>query len=115
MVCTSASEGPMPTDTKAPAATTTKKPTTVASSEPPLTESDLSNIPEEFRPSEPTAQEAALVGTEAWVAKVENHTKDWSSATVKIGPPDSEFVQELQLKWNRKGGYYDVVRKKGIQ
>ena len=89
--------------------------TPTADNEPPLTKADLKDIPEEFQPSESTALEAALVGAEDWVGKVTTHNNDWTTATVLIGPPQSEYVQELNLKWNREGGYYDVVRKKGVQ
>jgi hypothetical protein len=88
-----------------------KKP---AASDKPLTEDDLKDVPREFRPGESTALEAALKDHEDWIGKVQSHSNDWSKVTVWIGPPNSEFVAELQYKWNRKGQYYDLISSKDL-
>ena len=106
-------EKPFPgSETKPAKKPVAKKPQ--PSGDQPLTEDDLRSIPKEFRPGESTAVNVALGDHENWVGKVQRHSGDWATAVVAIGPPDSEAVSELQLKWSRKGQYYEVVQTKDI-
>lgn len=99
------------TRAQAPAPKTPAKPEATA---PALTEQDLEGVPDEFRPSQSTALEAALAGHEDWVGKVRSHSADWARATVWIGPPASEYVLQLEVTWNLKGQYYDITGRKTL-
>ena len=59
-------------------------------------------IPEIYRPGEEVAKEAALGTVEQpdWVAKVAEHSGDYTSATVWVGPPQSEWVWVVRLRWD---------------
>ena len=46
-----------------------------------------------------------------WVTKVMKHSDDWTTATIAVGPPASEWVAEFDLKWN--GSDYDIVAERG--
>ncbi len=89
------------------------KPPAVAAQKP-LTEKDLAGVPEEFRPSESTALEAALVGHEDWIGKIQSHGKDWAGAVVWIGPPNSEWVSAITLKWNVQKQCYEVAKQANV-
>lgn len=86
----------------------------LAEAEPQLTEDDLEGIPEEFRPGESTALEAALMGCEDWVGRVQSHSDDWATAVVWIGPPNSEWTWEMHLKWNIELECYELVKQEEI-
>jgi hypothetical protein len=66
-------------------------------------------VPDIYQPGEEVAKEAALTDTPDWVAKVVEHSEDWKSATVWIGPPQSEFVSALTLRWNDSLDCYELV------
>jgi hypothetical protein len=46
-----------------------------------------------------------------WVAKVMSHNADWTRATIAVGPPGSEWVGEVDVKWN--GQEYVVTSSRG--
>ncbi len=66
-------------------------------------------IPDIYQPGEEVAQEAALGETPDWVAKVTSHSPDWKTATVWIGPPQSEFLDAVELRWNDELDCYEIV------
>ena len=72
-------------------------------------EGEDEEVPEIYQPGEEVAKEAALAESPDWVAKVVEHSEDWKSATVWIGPPESEFVWALKLKWRDDLDCYEVV------
>jgi len=90
------------------------KPAAGGDADGPLTEKDLAGVPEEMRPGDNAVREAALMDTPDWVAKIVEHSSDWSRATVWIGPPASEYVTSLKLKWDRTKQCYDVVSKEPL-
>jgi hypothetical protein len=67
--------------------------------------------PEVYQPGEQVAKEAALGYAEQpdWVARVDSHNSDWTSATVSVGPPASEWVYVVSLQWNRNIEAYDLI------
>ncbi len=75
----------------------------------PATTTEDNAAPDIYQPGEGVAKEAALGQNPDWVAKVVEHSSDWKSVTVWIGPPQSEFVGEYKLVWNDSGHYYDIA------
>ena len=67
------------------------------------------DVPEIYQPGEEVAKEAALMDTPDWVAKVVEHSSDWQSVTVWVGPPQSEFVAAVRLQWNDELDCYEVA------
>lgn len=65
--------------------------------------------PDIYRPGRDVALEAALVGYEDYVARIESHSSDWKDVEVWIGPPQSEYFFAIKMRWNDAGDYYDVV------
>ncbi|HCU35558.1 MAG TPA: hypothetical protein DGT21_08900, partial [Armatimonadetes bacterium] len=59
-------------------------------------------------PGKHLATKAALANSPGWVSKVVRHAADWSTAVVWIGPPQSEWVSEVRLRWNSKLGLYEL-------
>lgn len=59
-------------------------------------------------PGKHLATKTALANSPGWVAKVVRHAADWSTAVVWIGPPQSEWVSEVRLRWNSKLGTYEL-------
>jgi hypothetical protein len=90
------------------------KPPAGSDADGPLTEKDLAGVPEEMRPGDNAVREAALMDNPDWVARIVEHSSDWSRATVWIGPPASEYVTSLKLKWDRAKQCYDVVSKEPL-
>ena len=70
---------------------------------------DEEQVPDIYKPGEEVAKEAALAESPDWVAKVVEHSDDWKSVTVWIGPPQSEFVWAIKLKWRDDIDCYEVV------
>ncbi|MEA3401686.1 MAG: hypothetical protein U9R79_10640 [Armatimonadota bacterium] len=68
-------------------------------------------IPEIYQPGEEVAKEAALGYVEEpdWVTKIVEHSADWRTVTVWVGPPASEWVYELRLTWNDSLDVYDLA------
>lgn len=66
-------------------------------------------VPDIYQPGEEVALEAALTEAPDWVATVVDHSADWKSVTVWVGPPNSEWSAQLKLQWNDEGDYYDMV------
>ena len=66
-------------------------------------------VPDIYQPGQEVALEAALTDAPDWAAKVVNHSADWKSVTVWVGPPHSEWSAQLKLQWNDGGDYYDMV------
>ena len=66
-------------------------------------------VPDIYQPGEEVALEAALTEAPDWVATVVDHSADWKSVTVWVGPPHSEWSAQLKLQWNDGGDYYDMV------
>jgi hypothetical protein len=59
-------------------------------------------------PSEDKAIAAMLkLCDKGWVAKIVSHSSDWTKVTVKSGPPASEWIGEVDLKWT--GSEYEVI------
>ncbi len=78
----------------------------------PQTEAEPSgeeDVPDIYQPGEEVAKEAALMDTPDWVAKVVEHSSDWKSVTVWVGPPQSEFVAAVRLQWNDEIDCYEVA------
>lgn len=44
-----------------------------------------------------------------WVAKVTSHSSDWTEAKILIGPPASEFVEEVSVRWLPAEHKYQIV------
>lgn len=64
------------------------------------------------QPSEDKAVAKALSQCEKdWVTRVVKHSEDWTTATIAVGPPQSEWAGEFDLKWN--GSAYDIVAERG--
>lgn len=59
-------------------------------------------------PGERAAMQAALVGHNGWIGKVTYKTLDWRQVKVLIGPPGSEPITSVMLKWEAKEGAYRV-------
>ena len=59
-------------------------------------------------PGKHLATKTALANSPGWVAKVVRHAADWSTAVVWIGPPQSEWVSEVRLRWNSKLDTYEL-------
>lgn len=66
------------------------------------------------KPGEAAAKKAALAGHSSWVAKVKYFSPDWQRAKVWIGPPASEFVTAVVLRWDPKKNVYIVENMEGI-
>ena len=60
------------------------------------------------RPGEEAAKRAALEFAEVpdWVAKVTEHSSDYATATVLVGPPASEWVWKVGIEWDQSLGSY---------
>ena len=69
------------------------------------------DVPRIYQPGEEIAKEAAVGYAEQpdWLARVEEHSDDWQTATVVVGPPASEWVWEMDLRWNDSDLDYDLV------
>lgn len=69
------------------------------------------DVPEIFRPGEQVAREAALGYTEQpdWVTRIDSHSADWTRVTVSVGPPASEWIWVVTLRWNSSIQAYDLV------
>lgn len=64
------------------------------------------------KPSQSGVIKAALGQVEhGWVAKVTRHSADWTYATVAVGPPASEWVGEIDVKWT--GRRYKITGNRG--
>ena len=72
-------------------------------------EDEEEEVPDIYRPGEEVALEAALTATPDWVGKVAEHSADWKSVTVWIGPPASEWLTEVELRWNDSLDCYEVA------
>jgi hypothetical protein len=71
--------------------------------------SDEGGRPGIYTPGEEVAKEAALVNYPGWVAKVDRHSSDWQTAVVWVGPPQSEWVSEIRLRWDADKDCYKVI------
>jgi hypothetical protein len=101
---------PMPPPLPPPPAVS-QTPTTVAKA--PSPETPAADKPT-VQPSEEKAKAKALAESDkTWVTKVVKHSDDWSTATIDVGPPASEWAGEFDLKWN--GSDYDVVAKRALE
>ncbi len=76
---------------------------------------EAENVPDIYRPGPEVAIEAALVGREEWVAKVQSKTADWKNVTIYIGPPESEWVGEVKMKWDDNIDSYRVVEENALE
>jgi hypothetical protein len=75
-------------------------------------ESDESPGSSGAQPGETAAKVKALAQCdEGWVAKVMSHSDDWTKVTVAVGPPASEWVGEMDLKWT--GEEYVITESRG--
>lgn len=61
------------------------------------------------QPGEAAATQAALAGCTDWVATVQQHSADWCTASVRIGPPNTTWLMEIGLQWDAGERCYDVV------
>jgi hypothetical protein len=86
-----------------------------AKAAPALTEKDLAGVPEEFRPSQAVALEAALTGHADWAGKTRSHSTDWAQATLVVGPSHAQPELEIGVTWNVKGQYYDITSRKVLK
>lgn len=59
-------------------------------------------------PGKELAVQTALANSPGWTAKVVRHAADWRTAVVWIGPPQSEWVGEVRLRWRDKLGVYEL-------
>ena len=71
--------------------------------------SDDGGRPGIYTPGEEVAKEAALLDYPDWVAKVDRHSSDWKTAVVWVGPPESEWVAEIRLRWDAEKDCYEVM------
>ncbi|MGC9316475.1 MAG: hypothetical protein ACP5KN_00395 [Armatimonadota bacterium] len=73
-------------------------------------EGEDEEVPDIYQPGEEVAREAALGYVEEpdWVTKIVEHSADWRTVTVWVGPPASEWVYELSLAWNDDLDVYDL-------
>ena len=64
-----------------------------------------------LQPGDQTAREAALeyVREPGWVTRIDSNSADWTTATVSVGPPASEWVWVVNLQWNSNRQAYDLV------
>ena len=70
---------------------------------------DMGEAPELYQPGPEVAEEAALMDTPDWAAKIVSHSPDYKRVVVWIGPPQSEWVSEITLEWNEAITAYDLV------
>lgn len=55
------------------------------------------------------AKVLAKAPEKGWVAKVVRRNADWTEATIMIGPPQSEFVAEVDVRWDWSVRRYNIV------
>lgn len=72
-------------------------------------------VPDIYQPGPEVAREAALMDYPDWVARIVDHSSDYGQVVVWIGPPNSEWVAELHLKWNIEGQYYDLISEQPLE
>ena len=48
-----------------------------------------------------------------WVIKVVSHSDDWKTVVLMAGPPQSEFIGEVEFQW--QDNEYKVVREKSYE
>ncbi len=74
------------------------------------------DAPDIYQPGEEVAKEAALGYAEQpdWVTRVDKHSDDWRTATVSVGPPASEWVWAMDLRWNDSDLNYDLVETRDV-
>ncbi len=75
----------------------------------PIAQEEEEEVPDIYQPGEEVAKEAALADTPDWVARVVKHSSDWKTATVWVGPPQSEFMWAIKLRWTDELDCYDIV------
>ncbi len=63
-------------------------------------------------PGEELAKLAAVADAPDYVAKVVEHSGDWTHVTVWVGPPESEFDAVVYLEWTDSG--YEIVKTEAI-
>ncbi len=62
------------------------------------------------QPTEDLAKEAALahIDQPGWLTKVTDHSGDWSTATLWVGPPASEWVYRVRMRWDSGAEGYAI-------
>lgn len=55
------------------------------------------------------AKVLAKAPEKGWVTKIVRRNADWTEATIMIGPPQSEFVAEVDVRWDWSVRRYNIV------
>lgn len=65
------------------------------------------DVPQTSGPGEAAAKAAALdfIQEPDWVVKVAEHSDDYTTVTLWVGPPASEWVYVVKLSWDQSLGY----------
>lgn len=60
------------------------------------------------------AKVLAKAPEKGWVAKIVRRNADWTEATILIGPPHSEFVAEVDVRWDWSVRRYNIVGQRPV-